>query len=128
MRVTSRFLVAAILLVAAAGVARAQGASAVPPPSSPDVAKPVAPADTTSPKTVAPMPPEVKAAAVSTRSEVTKPRIRISVAGWSYAGVVVAALVGIATLTWRRRTHRRTSIVDLRAISPGLKPSHAPRH
>jgi ABC-type transport system involved in cytochrome c biogenesis permease subunit len=72
------------------------------------------------------VPPEAKAGAVSTRSEETKPLIRISVAGWSYAGVVVAALIGIATLTWHRRTHRRTSIVGLTAISPGLKPSHAP--
>ena len=142
MRVTSRFFSAALLLIAAVAAARAQGTGAAPRPPAPDVAKPGAELPPTAPAVAstsavdttanmpaaeaAPAPPAPKAVAVTSRNEQTKPQLRIGVGGWFYAGVVVAALVGIATLSGRRRTHKRISIVGLASSSTELKPSHAP--
>jgi H+/gluconate symporter-like permease len=85
---------AAILFTAVAGFASAQDASAAPPP------------------------PPVQAAAV----EETKTVTTMGIGGWLIAGVAVAAAFGLITLFRRRRTVRRTSIVDLKTITPELDP------
>jgi outer membrane biosynthesis protein TonB len=103
---------------AAASTASVDTTANTPPPN--------AAASTAPLESIAPPAPAAKTVAVETRTEQSKSPIRISMGGWFYLGIVVVAMIGIVALTRRRRTHGRTSIVDLTTISHEMKPSHAP--
>ena len=69
-----------------------------------------------------PPPPAAKSVIVETPAEKTEPRTSIGIGGWLLAGIVVAAMVSLITLLRRRRTQRKTSIVEFPAFSPEFKP------
>ena len=96
-------------------------APANPPP--PDAAANAAPAPS-----IVPPAPAAKPASVEPRAEGTKPEPKMGVGGWFLIALVIAALFTGITLFLRRRTSRRTSIVDFTTISPDLKPSLVSRH
>jgi hypothetical protein len=104
---------------AAASTATVDTTANTPPPN--------AAASTGPLESIAPPAPAAKTVAVETRTEESKPPIKIGMGGWFYLGIVVVAMVGIVALTRRRRTHGRTSIVDLTTLSPDLKPSSVSR-
>jgi cytoskeletal protein RodZ len=78
---------------------------------------PNAAANTAPLKSIAPPPPPANPVAV----EETKSQTTMGLGGWLLAGIAVAALFGIITLIRRRRTQRRTSIVDLSPVLPELE-------
>ncbi len=69
-----------------------------------------------------PPPPPAKSVIVETPVEKTEPGTSIGIGGWLLAGIVVAAMVSLITLLRRRRTQRKTSIVEFPSFSPELKP------
>jgi outer membrane biosynthesis protein TonB len=73
-------------------------------------------------KSIAPPLPSVQAAAVE-GSEETESEYTMGIGGWLIAGLVVAGLFGAITLFRRRQTLKRTSIVDLKTITPELNPA-----
>ena len=106
MRPTTRRFLAALLLTAAAGFALSQEANAPPPPASGGAA-PVA----------------AKSAIPETPAE-SASRSTMILGEWMLAGVLIVALFSITQML-RRRTQRRTSMVDLTALAVELKPASA---
>jgi hypothetical protein len=62
-------------------------------------------------------PPAAKSVIVETPVEKTEPRTVMGIGGWLLAGIVVAAMVSLITLLRRRRTQRKTSIVEFPAFA-----------
>jgi hypothetical protein len=79
----------------------------------------VAAASTVPAESIAPA-PAAKSEIVETPAEGTESSIGIG--GWLLAGIAVAAMVGLITWFRRRRTQRKTSIVEFPQFSPELKP------
>lgn len=103
--------------------APAAGTAVLDTPADPPPPAAAAPA-----ASIAPPPPAVELQAASeTASGETKSEYSIGIGGWLLAGLVVAALAFGITMLRKRRTQSNTSIVDLSASSPGLKPVTVPR-
>ncbi len=92
-------------------------------PSPPDAAANAAPAPS-----IVPPAPVAKPASVEPRTEAAKAEPKMGVGGWFLIALVIAALFTGITLFLRRRTSRRTSIVDFTSSSPDLKPSLVSRN
>lgn len=107
--------------VAPAAAAATDATTNVPPP--------VAAASSVVPETVAPPPSAENAAAVESRSDVTKSQTTMGVGGWLLFGIGVVFLFGIITVIRRRRTQtqRQPSIVDFANAPAQLAPVLAPR-
>ena len=79
-------------------------------------------ASSTASSNAPPPPPAAKSVIVETPVEKTEPGTSIGIGGWLLAGIVVAAMVSLITLLRRRKTQRKTSIVEFPAFIPEFKP------
>jgi hypothetical protein len=94
----------------AAGTAAADTTASLPPPQAPAASL----------KSIAP------AAANTVAVEESKSQTTMGIGGWLLAGMAVAGLAGIITMVRRRKTKKRSSIVDFTTVSPELKPAVGP--
>ena len=74
-----------------------------------------------------PPPPAAKSVIVETPVEKTEPRTSMGIGGWLLAGIVVAAMASLITLLRRRKTQRKTSIVEFPAFAE-FKPAPVTRN
>ena len=64
-----------------------------------------------------PPPPAAKSVIVETPVEKTEPRTSMGIGSWLLAGMVVAAMVSLITFLRRRKTQRRSPIIEFPAFA-----------